>query len=228
MKKAVIFDLYETLITEYDPEYKLENEAEFSLEVDPIAFDREWKKRKSMRMRGKYPTYQDAIRDMLAALGTSATEKQLNELYKKRAAAKAKPFMNIDGGILEMLDKIKATGFKIGLISDCAPEEVAAWPDSVLPPFFDDVIFSCRVSMAKPDRGIYHLSCEKLGVSPSEAVYIGDGGSDELNGAFRAGLTPYQATWFLNEWPNAEEKKNNRFQKVHKPSEVPDLILNES
>lgn len=50
--------------------------------------------------------------------------------------------------------------------------------------------------MAKPDKQIYLLPCERLGVALEEAVFVGDGGSTELEGAAEAGLTPYQAFWF--------------------------------
>ncbi|HEU5139944.1 MAG TPA: HAD family hydrolase [Bacillales bacterium] len=216
MIKAVIFDLYETLITEFDPDYK----ANFSLEVDRSIFDQEWKKRKEKRMKGEFADYKAAVRDIMKAIGQSITETELNELHDKRVAKKTKPFAQVHEDIIQMLEGIKDTGVRIGLISDCAVEEVAAWPDSALPPYFDEVTFSYQAGIAKPNPEIYLRTCEKLDVQPSNAAFIGDGGSDELNGAFRAGLTPYQATWFLDFWPNAEEKKKNRFRKVNRPLDV--------
>lgn len=41
---------------------------------------------------------------------------------------------------------------------------------------------------AKPDPLIFHTACEALGVAPSEAVYVGDDLTLDVDGAQRAGL----------------------------------------
>jgi putative hydrolase of the HAD superfamily len=51
------------------------------------------------------------------------------------------------------------------------------------------VVFSCDVGMKKPDSEIYERSLFELGVRAAEALFVGDGGSDELLGAKRVGLT---------------------------------------
>lgn len=54
--------------------------------------------------------------------------------------------------------------------------------------------------LVKPDAKIYHLACQRLHVVPGHALFVGDGGSDELVGATNAGMTAYWATWFLDRW----------------------------
>jgi putative hydrolase of the HAD superfamily len=102
---------------------------------------------------------------------------------------------------LEALHDIRRMGVKIGVISNCAPEEVAAWSTSALPACCDDAVFSCQVGCAKPGADIYRLACRRLGVVPNDAIFVGDGGSDELEGAAGVGMAAYQATWFLDQWP---------------------------
>ena len=55
--------------------------------------------------------------------------------------------------------------------------------------------------MLKPDPRIYQQVLQALGVSPEDTIFVGDGGSNELAGARRAGLTALWATWFLDRWP---------------------------
>ena len=43
---------------------------------------------------------------------------------------------------------------------------------------------------------IYSEGLRRVGVDPAEALFVGDGGDDELLGAERAGLRAAQATWF--------------------------------
>ena len=61
------------------------------------------------------------------------------------------------------------------------------------------------------------LSCERLGVAPEEAVFVGDGGSSELEGAAGAGIRPYQAFWY-----NTNIQTN--FMKLDQPLDLLKII----
>ena len=78
---------------------------------------------------------------------------------------------------------------KLGVLSNAAREEGAAWETCVLAPFFDTVVFSYQVGRMKPDPQVYWLACERLGTPAADTLFVGDGGSDELVGAAQAGLT---------------------------------------
>ena len=51
-------------------------------------------------------------------------------------------------------------------------------------------VFSCAVGVKKPDPRIYRIATDRLKVKPQECLYIGDGSSHELTGAFKAGMNP--------------------------------------
>lgn len=61
--------------------------------------------------------------------------------------------------------------------------------------------FSFTEGVAKPDPEIYLRALHRLGVQPEAAIFIGDGGDNELAGAEEAGLRAFRATWFLTRWP---------------------------
>lgn len=90
--------------------------------------------------------------------------------------------------IVDTVRKLKEMGLKIGLISNADVGDRLHWEDSPAQPYFDDSIWSCDVGLVKPDPAIYRLSLERLGVLPEEALFVGDGGSDELRGAKDVGL----------------------------------------
>jgi putative hydrolase of the HAD superfamily len=46
-----------------------------------------------------------------------------------------------------------------------------------------------QVGRCKPDPALYLAACRRLGLDPADCLYVGDGGSQELTGAQRAGLT---------------------------------------
>jgi len=54
--------------------------------------------------------------------------------------------------------------------------------------YFAPVIVSGECGFAKPDARIFELACQSMGVSPSDAVYVGDRRDIDAEGARRAGM----------------------------------------
>ena len=52
---------------------------------------------------------------------------------------------------------------------------------------FDTLVFSCAEGLKKPEREIYELTAERLGVTPEQSVFIDDR-TDYIKGAEQAGL----------------------------------------
>ncbi|MCR2822838.1 HAD family hydrolase [Lederbergia panacisoli] len=226
MIEAVFFDLYETLITEWENGKK---KADFSpasmLGMEQVIFKREWSKRKERRMDGSFSDAKSCLVDILNALDTPIKMDEINNAIEQRKKAKAIPFQSIDEKIIETILQIKAKGIKVGLISNCAPEEVLEWENSSLANLFDTVIFSYEVRCAKPNKQIYDIACTNLNVLPVHSLFIGDGGSNELYGAREAGLMAYHATWFQ---PSFISKKISEFPKLKKPSDILKFIKSNS
>jgi putative hydrolase of the HAD superfamily len=53
----------------------------------------------------------------------------------------------------------------------------------------DAVVASADVGVAKPEARIFGVACDRLGVAPEEAAYVGDRLGTDAIGAARAGLT---------------------------------------
>jgi putative hydrolase of the HAD superfamily len=87
------------------------------------------------------------------------------------------------------LRALRRRGVRTGLVSDCTHELPAFLPQLPVGPLLQARAFSVQVGRCKPDPAIYLAACERLGVSPRHCLYVGDGGSQELSGATRAGLT---------------------------------------
>lgn len=197
--QAVFFDLFETLITEFTNHARTSRRSynyEELLGIPDEQFRQEWGSRQEQRMNGHYASYGEVIRDIAASRNLQVDQQVIESLYQQRMAEKRIPFEAIDSSISDMLVQLRKLDVKLGLISNCTEEEVRAWPESSLAALFDDALFSFEVRCSKPSIQIYSLACERLGVRPAECVFVGDGGSDELNGAARAGLAAYQAIWF--------------------------------
>ena len=71
------------------------------------------------------------------------------------------------------------------------------WCDAYdLSPLLDVVMDSTVVGVSKPEAGIFHAALSKLGVSPEEAIYVGDTYSDDVVGAKGVGMW---AAWLVGE-----------------------------
>jgi putative hydrolase of the HAD superfamily len=65
---------------------------------------------------------------------------------------------------------------------------------------FDAVVFSYQLGVRKPDARIYRRALEEIGVAPGEAIFVGDGGSDEHRGAQALGIATVLVTRLYALW----------------------------
>jgi HAD superfamily hydrolase (TIGR01549 family) len=206
--RAVLFDLFETLVTEsltrpagvssLAPEFGCEGEA----------FRRQWKPLRSAVTVGQL-SFRQALRNVATTRGGHAEEATLQRLSEERTRTKAEAFAHIDDQVLSMVDYLRSRNLRLGIVSNCFAEDVAAWPHCSLSSRFDCTVFSCEVGLAKPDPRIYVEAIRRLAVDVSETWFIGDGGSDELSGAEHAGLRAFKALWFLRRWPHFREEPHS-------------------
>ena len=123
-----------------------------------------------------------------------------------------------------MLRSIKERGLKIGLISNCFSEESELIKKSVLYPFFDAPFLSYEQGICKPDEEIFIRCVDKLGVKPEECLYIGDGGSHELEVSLRIGMHAAQACWYLKEGTKQPCGRLDGYIHLENPMEVLELV----
>jgi putative hydrolase of the HAD superfamily len=97
-------------------------------------------------------------------------------------------------GALEVLDELRARGFQLALMSDCSSEVAERWEDTPFACRFEGVVLSWNEGMRKPDPRLYATAAARLGVSPQQCWYVGDGGGKEHTGAAAAGITPVLVT----------------------------------
>ena len=84
-------------------------------------------------------------------------------------------------------------------------------------PYFDLSTRADEVGIAKPDRGIFDLTWEKLGCQSSDVIHIGDSLENDVQGAINAGVTPI---WYN---PNMEQNTLG-VKEVRALSELPSMI----
>jgi putative hydrolase of the HAD superfamily len=189
--KTIIFDLFGTLIenfrrTEYE---KVLAEMAAILNTPFQDFQRVWLESFPQRVTGAHASQRASIEYICRKLNVPVTETQVEHAFQVRLDYTKRSLVP-RAGALETLEKLKKAGYKIGLISDCSGEIPLIWDGTPLAPFFDVTVFSCTAGIKKPDPRIYQMASDRLKVKPQYCLYIGDGSSQELTGALKAGMHP--------------------------------------
>jgi putative hydrolase of the HAD superfamily len=182
--KAVVFDLFETLI-----DYDEQTSRDFSAAAaDLLGRDREefhtvWRAGRPARDSGPLLDYLASI----GVVGEPAGEVvELRRVSSLGLLAKPRP------GAIETIGELRRRGLRVGLITVCSEDVVDIWEESPFAGVFDSVICSCSCGYLKPDPRIYELSLRELGVEAVDAIFVGDGANDELAGAERVGMRAVQ------------------------------------
>lgn len=196
--KVIIFDLFETLVSEFDAGHPSITSVAQTLQLPVEDFQREYVKHRPARMTGQLD-YAGSLRYIVGKLGGKSSESTIKTLAERRQSAFTAHLRRIEPEILNMLNEVASSGIRLGLISNTDGSEVLDWANGLLSGFFEMSIFSHAVGMAKPDPDIYQHACKNLGVAPSDCIFIGDGNSDELRGAAQVGMSPFCAAWFLRQ-----------------------------
>jgi putative hydrolase of the HAD superfamily len=99
-----------------------------------------------------------------------------------------------------LLESLGHRGLKTGLVAN-------SWPDPGrvlrvdaealgLAPVLDTLVFSDEVGVRKPAAEIFLRACGDLDVDPSEALFVGDDLTNDVQGAADVGMRTMQALWF--------------------------------
>ena len=161
MIKAVIFDMYETLITHYESPLYFGEQMAADAGIAKEEFLRLWRAADSDRTVGKQ-TLEQLIESILRK--TNRYSKPLLEhIVEKRKASKRELFRHLDPEILPMLEGLKKRGLLIGLISNCFSEEVGPIRESELFSYVDVPLLSYELGLKKPDEAIFLRCIETVG-----------------------------------------------------------------
>ena len=77
--------------------------------------------------------------------------------------------------VVHKIRDLKARGLRLGLLTNNVKEFGDHWRTMFpLEDLFDEIVDSSHVGMRKPEREIYELTCSRMGVVPTETVFIDD------------------------------------------------------
>lgn len=131
---------------------------------------------------------------VLNAMGIdgTGTMQVISEEFKRREQGK---MFQIYPDCKDTLEKIKQKGLKIGLISNVggrlAKIRRPMMQEHGILHYFSVTILSAEVGVTKPNRAIFDIALNELGIkNPFEAMHVGDSYIEDVQGAQNAGLIP--------------------------------------
>ena len=194
MIKAVIFDMFETLVTLFTGRTYFSEHIAADLNQPIEAFRKYWHETEKDRTLGKY-SMEEGLSITLKNLGAYSEDNE-ELICRKRREALGDTFDAIPAESLWLLQTLREKGYKVGLITNTFSDERDMILASPLYPLFDAAMISYEQGISKPDSEIYRRALQALKVTPQECLYVGDGGSHELEGARELGMQAIQCTWF--------------------------------
>lgn len=220
MIKAVVFDVFETLVTFLGSNhYGSESMAE-DAGVPIPDFQRAWWVHEYDRSVGNMTT-DEALAETLRTLGVYSDE-LLKRMMKSRRDSKERVFSEkyMHPDVIPMFRALKERGLKVALISNCFSEEAEQIRNSDFFEYIDVPILSYEQGVCKPDKAIYERCVQELGVAMNECLYLGDGGSRELETAGEVGMHPVQAAWYLVKGGDQPCYRKPGFRQADNPMDV--------
>ncbi|MBT5022892.1 HAD-IA family hydrolase [Candidatus Woesearchaeota archaeon] len=197
MKKAVLFDLDDTLY-EYGPVHKQALKASYSILKKKIKID--WEKFYYLFNLSKSEIHRELS-------GTAASHNRV--LYFQRLIEKThstvdpkvildlyntywNTFLNnmvLRKGVIDVLKKLKQRGIKIAVVSDLTTNiQLRKIHKLGITKYVDVLVTSEEAGSEKPHAIMFLLALNKLGISPHEAIMVGDNEVADIEGANFVGL----------------------------------------
>ncbi len=144
------------------------------------------------RARGQLGAPRQMLGELCRLIGCQPARDALERAARLRVAQFREVLERPRPGVEQLFQGLQGKGVAIGLLSDCSGETPLVWPDLAWGRPVRGPVFSFVEHERKPAPRLYRLAASRLGVPPSECLFVGDGGSQELTGALAVGMEAWQ------------------------------------
>ncbi|HEY3064672.1 MAG TPA: HAD family hydrolase [Methylomirabilota bacterium] len=131
-------------------------------------------------------SFQETVSRLTAgvARGLGLLDDALAERVAARFVDDARATLRRNAGVLATL----SARYRFAIVSNFYGNLARVCGDGGLGGLFDVIVDSTDVGVCKPDPAIFRVALERLGVSPADAVFVGDSAPRDMAGARAAGL----------------------------------------
>ncbi len=185
--RAVLFDLYGTLIHEEPDSVALQHQLAALAGVGAEAFLAARSETLGPAMRGEYAGTVDRARAVLRGLGED--DPALAEMLAREEERLRRGAVRLYPAAREVLTALRGMDMKTGVVSNGTSIWRIFLDRLDLEQHFDVVAISCEKGICKPEAELFLWAADKLGVDPEECAYVGNGDSGEMEAARDLGMT---------------------------------------
>ena len=132
--------------------------------------------------------YEALMRGWFEAAGIPEPEFEIHQARFRQIHRAQTLWRVIRPGTIQALDRMKRAGLKLGIVSNAEGQIEGDAKRMGLTPYFDVIIDSHVVGVAKPDPRIFQIALDRVGSKPSETLFAGDIYSIDMLGASAAGI----------------------------------------
>ena len=207
--KMIVFDAGGTLVSANWPHVTQDLAAVaggLGLAVDPAAVMAGLRRVWNDVLAGRIPDSADS-REAVTAFWTNTLARSLtlaaglpapagNRRYDPRAWDAARTFYpvfdaggyhRLIDGAADTLQTLEKARYRLALLSNWSPRLPQVLEQLDIHRFFEFVIVSAVVGLAKPDPAIFDLAVQRSGCQPDELLYVGDSPAADIAGSRAAG-----------------------------------------
>ena len=190
--RAVIFDLYGTLVKSPSMDVRRDLLAEMAaaMDIPRDAFVGAWLEGFWERQVGFFGTEEGHLEHIARRVGVAPDPQRVARAAEVALAFDRESLQATRSDAVDTLRALKSAGLRLGLLSNCGVGIPKVWAECAMAPCIDVPVFSATARLKKPDPRIYHLALQGLGVAPEDTLYVADGMDDELVGARNVGIAP--------------------------------------
>lgn len=123
----------------------------------------------------------------LSALGIENREDIAVELYNIFSSPNS---YRLFPDVLPCLEELQNRGVAMGIVSNWERWLPALLDQCQVTGYFNTVVVSGEVGIEKPDKRIFELALDRLGVSPEDTIFVGDILEADILPSSQMGMTP--------------------------------------
>jgi putative hydrolase of the HAD superfamily len=195
---VIIFDLFHTLVS-------LKSDGTSGRSTSDLLGipEKDWNRllweSSEHRLRHSYQDDVTIIRELAHMYDPSISESTIIQAARSRAIRFRDCLENPSKERIDAIRQLHKKDHKMILLSNADVMEKRGWNESPFAPLFMDALFSCDIGYIKPEPEAYKTALQVSQSNSDGAVFVGDGGSNELKGAKACGITTIMTTEIIGE-----------------------------
>ena len=166
--RAVLFDLYDTLLWSDWPLMRAEMERRFGLDEKRLI--EAFVDTRPARSVGAYPSAEEDLKAVLRAAGVEPDDRVIHD-YLVRYRSQG---LHLWDDSVPTLRELRDRGVRTGIVSNCDHSTRPAIEELGLVEEVDAVLLSYEVRAAKPDPAIYGAALRAVDVAAADAIFVDD------------------------------------------------------